>query len=80
MGRIVTAGAWRYEQIKGTGLANTCPRVEGGSGKDSISIAGGKSAVAPNFQTCTPEFLGILKCKAHCQMSLEDARLGDPNV
>merc|ERR1719267_45455 len=30
-----------YEQIKGTGLANTCPKVEaGGSGK--ISIAGGK--------------------------------------
>merc|ERR1712078_901094 len=31
-----------YEQIKGTGLANTCPRVEGGSAQDSISISGGK--------------------------------------
>merc|ERR1712138_55443 len=31
-----------YEQIKGTGLANTCPRVEGGSASDSISISGGK--------------------------------------
>merc|ERR1712182_117828 len=31
-----------YEQIKGTGLANTCPRVEGGSATDSISISGGK--------------------------------------
>ena len=61
MGRIVTAGAWRYEQIKGTGLANTCPRVEGGSAQDSISISGGKSAAAPDFQTSTLEFLDDLE-------------------
>merc|ERR1719230_2553184 len=30
-----------YEQIKGTGLANTCPKVEAGGG-DKISVAGGK--------------------------------------
>merc|ERR1712216_336592 len=30
-----------YEQIKGTGLANTCPKVEAG-GDQSIKIAGGK--------------------------------------
>jgi len=30
-----------YDQIKGTGLANTCPKVEGGGG-DSITLAGGK--------------------------------------
>jgi photosystem II oxygen-evolving enhancer protein 1 len=30
-----------YEQIKGTGLANTCPKVEKG-GADKISLAGGK--------------------------------------
>ena len=28
-----------YEQIKGTGLANTCPKVEKGSG-DKISLTG----------------------------------------
>jgi photosystem II oxygen-evolving enhancer protein 1 len=30
-----------YEQIKGTGLANTCPKVEAG-GDQTIKIAGGK--------------------------------------
>ena len=30
-----------YEQIKGTGLANTCPKVESG-GDQAIKIAGGK--------------------------------------
>merc|ERR1719224_209623 len=32
-----------YEQIKGTGLANTCPKVEViGSADQSIKVAGGK--------------------------------------
>ena len=31
----------RYEQIKGTGLANTCPRVESPSESASISVGGG---------------------------------------
>merc|ERR1719298_290652 len=31
-----------YEQIKGTGLANTCPKVEAGSDQ-AIKLAGGKS-------------------------------------
>merc|ERR1719446_1324673 len=31
-----------YEQIKGTGLANTCPKVEAG-GDQAIKLAGGKS-------------------------------------
>ena len=70
-------GACRYEQIKGTGLANTCPRVEGGSASDSISISGGKSAVAPNFQTFTPEVLGNLECKAQFQTLLRDMRHND---
>merc|ERR1719440_1897960 len=30
-----------YEQIKGTGLANTCPKVEGG-GDQKISVSGKK--------------------------------------
>merc|ERR1719502_2096424 len=30
-----------YEQIKGTGLANTCPRVESPSESASISVGGG---------------------------------------
>ena len=74
MGRIVTAGAWRYEQIKGTGLANTCPRVEGGSATDSISISGGKSAAAPNFRTSALEVVDNLEFKAHCSILLKDAR------
>jgi len=31
-----------YEQIKGTGLANTCPKVEAPKADDKISVAGGK--------------------------------------
>merc|ERR1719502_1581573 len=31
-----------YEQIKGTGLANTCPRVESPTAGAKISVAGGK--------------------------------------
>merc|ERR1712159_674976 len=31
-----------YLQVKGTGLANTCPQVEGGSADSKISLAGGK--------------------------------------
>merc|ERR1719446_1782967 len=31
-----------YEQIKGTGLANTCPKVEAPKAGDKISVAGGK--------------------------------------
>merc|ERR1719446_731285 len=37
-----------YEQIKGTGLANTCPKVEGG-GDQSISVAGGKKYKIEEF-------------------------------
>jgi len=37
-----------YEQIKGTGLANTCPKVEEGSGP-SIKLAGGKKYKIDNF-------------------------------
>merc|ERR1719502_2488742 len=37
-----------YEQIKGTGLANTCPKVEGG-GATSIKLAGGKKYKIDNF-------------------------------
>merc|ERR1719230_2057444 len=37
-----------YEQIKGTGLANTCPKVEGG-GATSISLASGKKYKIDEF-------------------------------
>merc|ERR1719454_736161 len=37
-----------YEQIKGTGLANTCPKVEGG-GDQKISVAGGKKYKIEEF-------------------------------
>ena len=34
-----------YEQIKGTGLANTCPKVEGG-GAEKINVGGKKHSKA----------------------------------
>merc|ERR1712228_360032 len=37
-----------YEQIKGTGLANTCPKVEQGGGA-SISLSGGKTYKIDEF-------------------------------
>merc|ERR1719230_1695697 len=37
-----------YDQIKGTGLANTCPKVEGGGG-ESITLAGGKKYTLDEF-------------------------------
>merc|ERR1719230_2554177 len=37
-----------YEQIKGTGLANTCPKVEGGS-SNSIKLASGKTYKIDEF-------------------------------
>jgi photosystem II oxygen-evolving enhancer protein 1 len=37
-----------YEQVKGTGLANTCPNVEGG-GPTSIKLAGGKTYKIDEF-------------------------------
>merc|ERR1719199_1410504 len=37
-----------YEQIKGTGLANTCPKVEGG-GDSAIKLAGGKKYKIEDF-------------------------------
>merc|ERR1719271_218199 len=37
-----------YEQIKGTGLANTCPKVEKG-GAQTINIAGGKKYKIEEF-------------------------------
>merc|ERR1719393_492024 len=37
-----------YEQIKGTGLANTCPKVEAG-GAGPIKIAGGKKYKIEEF-------------------------------
>merc|ERR1719326_2494087 len=37
-----------YEQIKGTGLANTCPKVEGGGG-DSIKLSSGKKYKIDDF-------------------------------
>ena len=43
-----------YEQIKGTGLANTCPTVEGGSSGTSIKLNGKtrESTNMANFQLC----------------------------
>jgi len=38
-----------YEQIKGTGLANTCPIVEGASEGAKISITGGKKYKIDEF-------------------------------
>merc|ERR1719183_3508762 len=37
-----------YDQIKGTGLANTCPQVEAG-GAASIKLSGGKSYTINEF-------------------------------
>merc|ERR1719171_2178403 len=37
-----------YEQIKGTGLANTCPKVEAG-GDQKINVAGGKKYKIEEF-------------------------------
>merc|ERR1719230_323317 len=37
-----------YEQIKGTGLANTCPKVEG-AGAEGIKLAGGKKYKIDEF-------------------------------
>merc|ERR1719160_1482902 len=37
-----------YEQIKGTGLANTCPKVEGAGG-DSLKLSGGKKYKIDEF-------------------------------
>jgi len=38
-----------YQQIKGTGLANTCPKVEAGDAAQKISLAGGKKYRIDDF-------------------------------
>lgn len=53
-----------YDQIKGTGLANTCPKVEGAS-SGSIKLAGGKKCKHPPCRIRMP--CGAREAQGACE-------------